>query len=304
MPSLAEQPVEQSSATAFVGNVRAWPLEDGPTYFIQRADNGEVYYQEGATFDEFGPRNVIKDYTVSEQDIAWLDDKSLGEQDMPQAFKNAFFNILSPRLVPNPAGASSEPPRPPQAEKKPAYDPNMIAAIEDIMRVLERLEKHDAGFGVIRTQLKAAVRQENMPITESVERHAASTPTQSAPTKPRPAPASEKPVTPQEHLVLLKELQTKLNHLKTTHQHAIPPSVHDVLNQLTGQVEASIRIVERDIANKKAVQKQLKQNVTSEREKATPKPTTAKPGLFEKRESDQEEKELSSKLARERSQSL
>jgi hypothetical protein len=250
--------VEPQVATAFVGEVRVLEVQDGPTYFIQRANNGEVYYQEGETFDAFGPRNLICNYTVSEEDITWLDDASIGVQDMPQAFQNAFLNILSPRPVPRPASAASENPRPPQAESKPVYDSAVIAALEDMMRVLERLAQHEDAFKIIQKDMLDAVRQENMPISviSPVESPAAATP----PSTPTP----DAPLSPQEHLAILKELKIKINHLNS-YDHKIPASVKKVLHQLEAHVDLSIQVVEQNIAKTQAERKDLKNKFTSKR---------------------------------------
>ncbi|MDF1684731.1 MAG: hypothetical protein P1U36_08765 [Legionellaceae bacterium] len=218
-------------------------------------------------------------------------------------------------------------------EKQGAYcevaekQKEMIAALEDVMRILDILAKTNDTYKNIQKNMLDAAQEAGIPITRPVERHdAPTTPTQSASAmtttagvtpspsssssspiqndEPTLRPQPEAPLSPEEHLALLKELKIKLVDLKTTHRDSIPESVIDVLNQLEAQVDLSILTVEQGIttqtiANRKATQQELKNKFTTERAAAT---TT--PGLFERNTGDEEQVEGKQPPARRRSQSF
>lgn len=197
------------------------------------------------------------------------------------------------------------------------YDPAVIAALEDVMRILARLAQHDDTFKVIQQHMLDAAQRENMPIsviapaplvtgttagvTSSIS--PASSPVQNV--DPTPQSTPEASISPEEHLALLKELKQKLDALD---EQLIPQSVCDVLKQLYAQVDQSIQVVTANIASTKpeaidkATQQDMKKQVASTR--TAEKTAGGQPGLFEKTPKPQTQKEEEQPPTRARSQSF
>jgi|GEM_PF-2066720 len=245
-------PVNQSHRQHLTGGVQHVSIQDMGDYCFQGTKAGAVYVQFGMKMDPTKDLHLIKNYKLTSQDIAWLNNDAETLDFMPDDFGQAFysnFNDIHPVQPEEPKGERS-------------YDPQMIAALQDLMNVLDILAKKDETFRPIQTKLQDAVRQEIMPITLPGESYVASTPS------PRPtqnvATAPEAPLSDEEHLAVLIKLQGELRRA-SSYDHKLPVSVCQVLNQLEAQVDASIQIVADKIAQTKNKQQELKNKFTSRR---------------------------------------
>lgn len=143
----------------------------------------------------------------------------------------------------------------------------MMAALQEVMCLLDRLAKQDKTFEGIQQEMIEAIQQEKMEITCPVEPHVAFTPSSSSPSSSSPIQnaestlrsQSEVPFPLQDHLTVLKELKSKLNKV-LSYDACIPESVQSVLTQLDKQVDQSIHMLEN-----KSIQQNLKNHIRRDR---------------------------------------
>jgi hypothetical protein len=264
--------VNPSEEEYFTDEVRRLLIGDGTStqaVYFQGTTKRAVYFKFGADMEAVEAEknlHVIPGYLLSETDKLWLGAPANASMEMPapffQAFLSAYKNLaIAPLNNQNYDEVHDLPEDDDESVDEPDVDPNMIAALQDVMNALHVLAKKDTVFRVIQTNLQRTAAREGIMLDVPRETHVA-TPPAAPPTPgagvPVPSPAAPAttprtasppvPVSPEEHLRLLQQLDTKLKSLLTIrYVPAMPPSVSDVLQQLQVQVTQSIPLVAQQV---------------------------------------------------------
>lgn len=255
-------PVNQSARERLTGEVRQlWNEDNTQVVCLQGTHEGEVYFQFGEEMDAAENLYLIPGYRLSENDKLWLRTPANEDMDMPRAFFEAFVAkhkfVTQEGPPPGLSNTSEVDDEVPYVFKKVSndtydavyepIDPNMIAALQEMMNALHALVEEDASFGILQTKLQQAAAHEGITLDVPHETHVV-TPSHASPATTAMVAPLPVPLSLEEHLELLEKLQKKLLDLNNDHYLTIPESVEPVLMELHKKVQYSIRIVRQDLA--------------------------------------------------------